>query len=143
MNKLKIYLDTSVISHLEAPDTPHKMQDTLNFWNNLENEIYVPFISEVTQEELLKCNEPKKSLMFGYLKSIKFETIQFNEEMVNLSQEILNKKILTEKSRDDCKHIASAIVSNCDIIASWNFKHLVNIKTINGVRELGRVPTNK
>lgn len=30
MNKIKIYLDTSAISHLEADDTPEKMQDTLS-----------------------------------------------------------------------------------------------------------------
>jgi hypothetical protein len=28
MKKTKIYLDTSVISHLDAPDTPEKMGDT-------------------------------------------------------------------------------------------------------------------
>ena len=28
MKKLEIYLDTSVISHLFANDTPEKMQDT-------------------------------------------------------------------------------------------------------------------
>ncbi|MDR3586035.1 MAG: hypothetical protein P4L59_12040 [Desulfosporosinus sp.] len=35
MNKIKIYLDTSVISHLEAEDTPEKMQDTVDFWQEL------------------------------------------------------------------------------------------------------------
>ena len=26
------------------------------------------------------------------------------------------------------------IVSDCDIIISWNFKHIVNVKTIRGVK---------
>jgi hypothetical protein len=33
-------------------------------------------------------------------------------------------------------HIASAIVSECNVLLSWNFKHLVNIRTINGVRSI-------
>ncbi|GBR76284.1 hypothetical protein NO2_0856 [Candidatus Termititenax persephonae] len=32
---LKIYLDTSVISHLDANDVPEKMSDTRKFWDLL------------------------------------------------------------------------------------------------------------
>ena len=32
------------------------------------------------------------------------------------------------------EHIAAAILSNCDIIVSWNFKHIVNVKTIRGIK---------
>lgn len=56
--------------------------------------------------------------------------------MNDLANEIIIRGILTKKSLDDCTHIAAAIVNNCDIIVSWNFKHLVNVKTINGVREI-------
>jgi len=42
--------------------------------------------------------------------------------------------ILKEKSIDDCKHIAAAIIGECDIIVSWNFKHIVNINTARGVK---------
>ena len=37
MKKLKLYLDTSVISHLDAPDTPEKMADTLALWEDLKS----------------------------------------------------------------------------------------------------------
>ena len=36
MKKLKIYLDTSVISHLDAPDAPEKMADTLMLWEDIK-----------------------------------------------------------------------------------------------------------
>lgn len=32
MRKLKVYLDTSVISHLMQEDVPEKMVDTLQLW---------------------------------------------------------------------------------------------------------------
>ena len=44
--------------------------------------------------------------------------------------------ILNPKSFDDCQHIAVAVVNDCDCIISWNFKHIVNIKTIRGVRAI-------
>ena len=47
---------------------------------------------------------------------------------------IIDEGILTPKSIDDCRHIAAAIRANCDIIVSWNFRHIVNVKTIRGIK---------
>jgi len=33
-----------------------------------------------------------------------------------------------------CQHIAAALTSNCDVIVSWNFKHIVNLDTMRGVK---------
>lgn len=30
----------------------------------------------------------------------------------------------------------AAVVNDCDCIISWNFKHIVNIKTIQGIRAI-------
>jgi len=35
MRKLRIYLDTSVISYLQAEDVPEKMASTLKLWNEI------------------------------------------------------------------------------------------------------------
>lgn len=44
---------------------------------------------------------------------------------------------MKQKSFDDCQHIAAAILAACDIITSWNFKHIVNVKTVRGVKFWG------
>jgi hypothetical protein len=33
-------------------------------------------------------------------------------------------------------HIGTAVASQCAYIVSWNFKHMVNVKTIKGVRAI-------
>jgi len=33
---------------------------------------------------------------------------------------------------DDCRHIALATIHNVDVLASWNFKHIVNLTRIIG-----------
>lgn len=40
MKKLKIYLDTSVVSHLKHEDTPDKMNDTVKLWRQFKNGLY-------------------------------------------------------------------------------------------------------
>jgi len=42
--------------------------------------------------------------------------------------------ILRQKSIDDCRHIATALLVGCDIIVSWNFKHIANPRTIKGAK---------
>jgi predicted nucleic acid-binding protein len=51
MKKLKIYLDTSVISHLQAYDVPEKMAKTLKFWESLVDGDYEAYISELVIAE--------------------------------------------------------------------------------------------
>lgn len=136
MRKLKIYLDTSVISHLEAPDVPDKQADTLQLWQEIKFGEYDVFISNIVLEEIEACPEPKQTRLKDFLAEIEFHVIRANEnrEIQKLEEDIINQKILSRKSRDDCTHIACAVVTECDIIVSWNFKHMVNMKTINGVR---------
>lgn len=46
--KLKVYLDTSVISHLQQEDVPEKMADTRQLWEMFKNRKYDVYLSTVT-----------------------------------------------------------------------------------------------
>ncbi len=136
MRRLKIYLDTSVISHLQQDDAVNKMNDTLQLWKEIKNKHYEVFISKLVMEEVARCSEPKRTHLLRHLNDIDFTLLEITPEMKALASEIIMQGILTEKSRDDCLHIAAAVTHDCDIIVSWNFKHMVNVKTINGVRAI-------
>lgn len=51
-----------------------------------------------------------------------------------MAEKFIDFGILKQKSFDDCQHIAAAILAGCDIITSWNFKHIVNVRTVRGVK---------
>jgi len=134
MRKLKLYLDTSTASHLFADDVPDKMFDTNQLWEDLAKDDYEIFISPTVIDELEECNEPKRSQMYQKLREITFQILEKTDEVNRLAREYINHGVLKEKNLDDCFHIAFAVVYNCDIIVSWNFRHLVNYKTINKVK---------
>ena len=136
MGKLRVYLDTSVISHLLQEDVPEKMADTRQLWEMFRNGKYDVYLSTVTLEELKGCSEPKQSELFDYLGLIDYTLVQIDDNVADISHQIIEMGILTKKSYDDCQHIGAAIVSECDCIISWNFKHIVNVKTIKGVRAI-------
>lgn len=53
MKKLKVYLDSSIISHLYAEDTPDKMRITEEFWKEIEQGLYEAVISSFVIKTLL------------------------------------------------------------------------------------------
>ncbi len=143
MGKLKVYLDTSVISHLLQEDVPEKMADTRQLWEMFRTGKYEVYLSTVTLEELKGCSEPKQSQLFDYLGLIEYTLVQVDDNVADIAEQIIEMGILTKKSYDDCQHIGAAIVSECDCIISWNFKHIVNIKTIRGIRAITNLKGHK
>lgn len=134
--KLKVYLDTSVISYLEQVDMPEKMESTIKLWEVFKTEKYDLYLSTVTLREIDDCPEPKRSKLYQRLSEIEYSIIDIEKMMSGIAGQLINMKILPPKSYDDCQHIAAAVESGCDCIVSWNFKHIVNIRTIRGVRAI-------
>lgn len=134
MRNPKIYLDTSVISYLNQYDVPEKMNDTLILWEEIKQGKYDVYISETTIAEVMDANEPKRSIMLDYIKQINYTILEIDENVKEFASNLIKEKILSINQFDDCLHIGCAVVNNCNIIISWNFKHIVRVKTINGVR---------
>jgi predicted nucleic acid-binding protein len=135
MKKLKIYLDTSVISYLDQQDVPEKMAETHKLWKRIISKEFEVVISTIVLYEIENIkNKEKKEKLKKYLKQIEYSIVEINERSIEIASRFVNLGILKQKSFDDCRHIAAAIISGCNVIISWNFKHIVNHKTIVGVK---------
>lgn len=134
MRKLKIYLDTSVISHLQQEDVPEKMKETRELWEQFKTRSDIEIlISDLVVRELYRCKEPKRSFLFDEMSHLQYTLIKTTVEEKQLANTYLCNGVLKEKSIDDLTHIASATLNDCHYIVSWNFKHFVNPKTIKTV----------
>jgi hypothetical protein len=56
--------------------------------------------------------------------------VDITEEAVDLQQAYLEAGILTPTWEDDALHIALATVAGCELIVSWNFRHIVHFQKI-------------
>ena len=77
--------------------------------------------------------------MLDKLQQIPMQILVKSDFVIELAKEYIKNGVLTEKSFDDCLHIAFAVFYDCDIIVSWNFKHLVNYRTIDKVRIINTI----
>ncbi|MCL2049704.1 MAG: PIN domain-containing protein [Defluviitaleaceae bacterium] len=140
MKKLKLYIDTSAIGYLEENEELYRKDKNamLALWNRIINNEFVVVISELTLDELnANQNTAKLKALTDYLAQIEYtivETGSVAEHIANLVK--INGMLIADKHKNDRLHIGTAIENDCDIIVSMNFKHLVNVRTIRGVRAI-------
>ena len=51
---------------------------------------------------------------------------------MSLADKYIAGKVVGRASLEDCRHIALATINRVDVLASWNFKHIVNLDRIKG-----------
>ena len=115
-------------AYAENPDEELLLQG-IDYCHLRERKLYMTVNTLLKEEEL-------ENKLYDYLSDIEYTKLEINAEIVELAQKIIDMGILRPKSFDDCQHIAAAVVNACDCIISWNFRHIVNIKTIRGVRAI-------
>jgi hypothetical protein len=62
----------------------------------------------------------------------KFQRVELTKEAVKLEDTYIDEKVVESTSLEDCRHIALATIHKVDVLASWNFKHIVNLERIKG-----------
>lgn len=136
MKKLKIYLDTSVISYLQADDVPEKMAITNELWKQIQTGRYKACISEMVLQELSNCYEDKRKFLLEKIADINFDFYEIGVEVKELAQKYVQAGAFTDKHFEDALHVACASVNICNAVVSWNFKHIVKLTAmllVNGV----------
>jgi predicted nucleic acid-binding protein len=136
MRKLKIYLDTSTISHLEQPEKPSEQAYSREMFDYIKKERFEVYLSSVVFDEINECLLPKREILLRNIAEINFEDIVISDAVQTLAAKIIERKVLPKNSIRDSQHIAAAIISGCDYIVSWNMKHMANVKTNKNIRHI-------
>ena len=136
MKKLKIYLETTVFNFVFADDSPDKKQDTIKLFEEIEQGKYIPYTSDYVLQELLKAEEMKTKQMVDLIEQYKVILLEANDNAKALANKYVSENIIPEKYITDGLHIAVATINDLDIIVSYNFKHIVKLKTIIGCESI-------
>jgi len=147
MKKETLYLDTSIISAYYDARAKDRQTVTKKFWNNVVPE-YKVSISELTITELEQTRDAALKEKFHAL--IKGLSILPLERKIRLlARAYITHGIFPEKYLDDALHVAIATCHDISYLISWNFEHLVKVKTrktvnlvnlLEGYREIEIIP---
>ncbi len=126
--KQRIYIDTSVVGGYF--DEEFK-EATVALFQRLENGEIVFVVSDLLELELVNAPLKVRELLYNY-SSEKFYRIELTEEAIKLADTYISDRVVGQTSVEDCRHIALATINKVDVLASWNFKHIVNLERIKG-----------
>jgi predicted nucleic acid-binding protein len=85
MKRLKIYLDTSVISYLDQQDAPERMADTHRLWEKIKAGEFDAAISNVTEFEINKYEKSKRKILNAYLDEINYTIVTVDDRTVEIA----------------------------------------------------------
>ena len=126
--KQRIYIDTSVVGGYFDKEF---REATIALFNRLRDGEIVFVVSDLLDLELINAPQRVRELLHNYSAG-SFERIELSEEAIELANRYIFEKVVGMTSLEDCRHIALATINKVDVLASWNFKHIVNLERIKG-----------
>jgi len=127
MKKPQVYLDTSVTSAYVDDRAPDRQRLTRLFWTRMRGN-FIPVISTMVLSEIRATpDEERKREMEALVEG--FRILEFDEEAGLLAKEYVKRGVIPEDYEEDANHVAVAVVNGVRYLASWNFKHIVRVRT--------------
>lgn len=138
---MKIYADTSVFGGVFDQEFS---EPSKQFFNEVDAGRFILVTSAVVEAEIEPAPEYIRQLFNKYAEIA--EIADVSKEALELQLSYIKSGVVTNNSLDDALHVAISTVSGCDLIVSWNFKHIVHfdkipkynaVNTLNGYKHIG------
>ena len=124
--KLRVYVDTSVFGGCFDEEFTEISKSLIN---EFKKGLKMLVISDLTLKELENAPGEVQHLLNDIPDEIK-EYVILDEDSKFLAQKYIKEKAISKKYLLDAQHIAIATVNRVDVLISWNFKHIVNLRRI-------------
>ena len=76
--------------------------------------------------------------MQGLIQQIAPAMLKIDAPTISLAREYVTRGIIPRKHFNDALHIAVSVMNYLGVVVSWNFKHIVRLKTRRMVSALSR-----
>jgi predicted nucleic acid-binding protein len=123
----RVYLDTTVPSAYFDDRAPDRLRLTREFWaNRLPG--FGATVSDLVAAEIAETpDEERRAKMLALVQDIAIVAV--TPEAETLAEEYVARGIFPEKYSSDALHVALATVEGIPNVVSWNFEHLVKLRT--------------
>jgi hypothetical protein len=124
--KQRIYIDTSVIGGCE--DKEFSLW-SLRLFEEFRKGLRVAVVSDLTRREIEKAPENVKKVLSS-LPDANIEYVFLTEQAEALAKKYVDEGVVSTKHIVDAQHIAIASIERVDVLVSWNFQQIVNLRRI-------------
>ncbi len=125
MKTNRVYVDTSVYGGILDEEF---RSASLKFFELIKSGRFQVVTSSIVEKEIQPA-PPAIRHLFDDILSIA-ELVPVSQEAIGLRNFYLKHEIITSRWADDALHVALATISDCPMIISWNFTHIVHFDKI-------------
>jgi predicted nucleic acid-binding protein len=122
---IRVYAETSVFGGVFDEEFS---KASLAFLEQARSGKFLLAVSSVVEEEIAKASRKVVNLYQSYAAGA--DLLPVTEAAINLRAAYLQAEIVTPKWAVDALHVALATVAGCQMIVSWNFRHIVHYDKI-------------
>jgi len=127
MTRERAYLDTTVPSAYFDETAPDRQRMTQTFWRQRLPELE-PIVSDLVVAEIAQTlDEKRRADIIGLIRGL--PVVSISSEAHELAEEYVTRGIFPTKYQSDALHVAIATVESVANLVSWNFCHLVKVRT--------------
>ena len=128
--KLKVYVETSVVSYLTAWRSPQlimaaQQEATRDWWDNRHSR-YDIFISEAVLDEAAGGDPEAAKRRWEAIELL--DQLPITGAAIRLATSLMSDVPLPPKAHVDALHIAIAATHGMDYLLTWNCTHIANPK---------------
>jgi predicted nucleic acid-binding protein len=126
--KLRVYVDNSVVGGCDDEEFRDHSKRLMACFAKGD---LILVLSSLTLQELAAAPD-RVRLHLAAVPEEHIEALSLTAAASELAQAYIDQGVISPRMRADAQHIAIASVARVDVLVSWNFKHIVNLRRIHG-----------
>jgi hypothetical protein len=133
----KVYIETSIPSFYREIRTDAESLARKNWtqhWWDFKRVNFDSYISEVVLEELGRGSYPTKRETLALVENLPILAVE--SRILAIVETYIHNQIMPADPVGDALHLAIASYHRCDILLTWNCKHLANAHKFRDIRRL-------
>ena len=140
MKPKRVYIDTSVVGGCFEAEFE---SGSVRLFERFRDGTLIAVVSDLLAFEILPAPERVRDVLDALPAAYRENVLMTGEARV-LGERYIREGVIARGMLADALHIATATVYEVDVLASWNFKHIVNSRRIHGYSSVnvleGRIP---
>lgn len=124
----RVYVETSVWS-MTAPNQESALRGpTIEFLERCKRRVVLPCISAVVAAEVARAPSDARTAILRHMTEISPVLLPADEQVEMLARRFIEQRVLSDRRLDDARHVACAFVNDVDLLVSWNYRHIANVR---------------
>jgi len=138
VEKAVIYIETTIPSFYTETRTDVASiarRDWTHEWWHMRNEDHVRVTSSVVLDELGRIPYPaRRDAALDLIKPL--ELVAYDEHVLELAELYIHHQVMPRELSGDADHLALASLRKCDMLVTWNCRHLANANKVAHIRKV-------